>query len=111
MELKGWGIPGRANDADTPRALEAKEGVQIRPENITLASVTFQNYFRLYDKLGGMTGTAMTEAEEFHKIYQLEVVAVPTHRPMVREDETDLVYRSERAKFNAVIDEIEEKVA
>ena len=73
-----------------------------------MATITFQNYFRLYDKLAGMTGTAMTEAEEFHKIYQLEVVAVPTHQPMVREDDTDLVYLNENAKFNAVIDEIEE---
>jgi preprotein translocase subunit SecA len=73
-----------------------------------MATITFQNYFRLYDKLAGMTGTAMTEAEEFHKIYQLEVVAIPTHRAMIREDQTDLVYLNERAKFNALIDEIEE---
>jgi preprotein translocase subunit SecA len=78
---------------------------------VTLATITFQNYFRLYDKLSGMTGTAMTEAEELHKIYQLEVVAVPTHRPMVRNDETDLVYLNEKAKFNAVIDDIEEMTA
>ena len=75
---------------------------------MTLATITFQNYFRLYDKLAGMTGTAMTEAEEFHKIYNLEVVAIPTHRPMIRADDPDLVYRNEKAKFNALIDEIVE---
>ena len=75
---------------------------------MTLATITFQNYFRLYDKLAGMTGTAMTEAEEFHKIYKLEVVAIPTHRDMVRVDEADLVFRDEKAKFNAMIDEIVE---
>ncbi len=75
---------------------------------MTLATITFQNYFRLYDKLAGMTGTAMTEAEEFHKIYKLEVVAVPTHRPMVRDDFADLVYRNEQGKFNAILDEIVE---
>ena len=75
---------------------------------MTLATITFQNYFRLYDKLAGMTGTAMTEAEEFHKIYKLEVVAIPTHRPMIRDDEADLVYRNEKGKFNALIDEIVE---
>ena len=75
---------------------------------MTLATITFQNYFRLYDKLAGMTGTAMTEAEEFHKIYKLEVVAIPTHRPMIRDDEADLVYRNEKGKFNALIEEIVE---
>src|SRR4029079_16705282 len=74
----------------------------------TLATITFQNYFRLYDKLAGMTGTAMTEAEELHKIYNLEVGAIPTPRPMIRDDGTDLVYRNEGSKFNSVIDEIEE---
>ena len=75
---------------------------------MTLATITFQNYFRLYDKLAGMTGTAMTEQEEFYKIYGLEVVAIPTHRPMVRADHTDVVYRDENAKFNALIDEVVE---
>ena len=75
---------------------------------MTLATITFQNYFRLYDKLAGMTGTAMTEAEEFHKIYSLDVVAIPTHRPMIRDDEADLVYRNEQGKFKALIDEIDE---
>jgi preprotein translocase subunit SecA len=82
--------------------------VKVQRESVTLATITFQNYFRLYDKLAGMTGTAMTEAEEFHKIYELEVVAIPTHRPMIRDDEADLVFRNEMGKFNALIDEIVE---
>ena len=90
------------------QAIEAKEGVRIQNESITYATITLQNYFRLYGKLAGMTGTAATEGEEFFKIYKLEVVVIPTHRPMVREDANDLVYRSERAKFEAVAEEIEE---
>jgi preprotein translocase subunit SecA len=90
------------------QAVEAKEGVRIQNESITYATITLQNYFRLYDKLAGMTGTAATEAEEFFKIYKLEVVTIPTHRPMVRDDYNDLVYRSERAKFEAVAEEIDE---
>ncbi|MDP2350174.1 MAG: preprotein translocase subunit SecA, partial [Chloroflexota bacterium] len=88
--------------------VEAKEGLRVQRESRTLATITFQNYFRLYDKLAGMTGTAMTEAEEFSKIYGLEVVAIPTHRPMIRDDYPDLVFKNEVSKFNAVIDEIEE---
>jgi preprotein translocase subunit SecA len=90
------------------QAVEAKEGVRIQNESITYATITLQNYFRLYGKLAGMTGTAATEGEEFFKIYKLEVVVIPTHRPMIREDSHDLVYRSERAKFEAVAEEIEE---
>ena len=90
------------------QAVEAKEGVRIQNESITYATITLQNYFRLYGKLAGMTGTAATEGEEFYKIYKLEVVVIPTHRDMVREDYTDLVYRNERAKFEAVADEIED---
>ena len=101
-------MPGRRWSEGLHQAIEAKEGLRVRRESVTMATITFQNYFRLYDKLAGMTGTAMTEAEEFHKIYQLEVVAIPTHQPMIQEDETDLVYLNENAKFNAVIDEIEE---
>ena len=85
-------MPGRRWSEGLHQAIEAKEGLRVQRESVTMATITFQNYFRLYDKLAGMTGTAMTEAEEFHKIYQLEVVAIPTHRPMVREDDTDLVY-------------------
>jgi preprotein translocase subunit SecA len=107
-EFTGRQMPGRRWSEGLHQAIEAKEGLRVQRESVTLATITFQNYFRLYDKLSGMTGTAMTEAEEFHKIYQLEVVAVPTHRDMIREDEADLVYRDEKAKFNALIDEIVE---
>ena len=104
-------MPGRRWSEGLHQAIEAKEGVRVQRESRTLATITFQNYFRLYDKLSGMTGTAMTEAEEFHKIYNLEVVAIPTHRPMVREDLPDLVYKNEASKFNALIDEIEQMTA
>jgi preprotein translocase subunit SecA len=107
-EFTGRQMPGRRWSEGLHQAIEAKEGLRVQRESVTLATITFQNYFRLYDKLAGMTGTAMTEAEEFSKIYNLEVVAIPTHRPMIRADETDLVYRSEDAKFRAVIDEIAE---
>src|SRR5206468_12162970 len=92
------------------QAIEAKEGLRVQRESVTMATITFQNYFRLYDKLAGMTGTAMTEAEEFHKIYNLEVVSVPTHRDMIRTDESDLVYRNENGKFGAFIEEIGEMI-
>ncbi len=107
-EFTGRQMPGRRWSEGLHQAIEAKEGLRIQRESVTLATITFQNYFRLYDKLAGMTGTAMTEAEEFHKIYQLEVVAIPTHKDMIREDEADLVFRDEKAKFNALIDEIVE---
>jgi preprotein translocase subunit SecA len=107
-EFTGRQMPGRRWSEGLHQAIEAKEGLRVQRESVTLATITFQNYFRLYDKLAGMTGTAMTEAEEFSKIYKLEVVAIPTHRPMIREDSTDLVYRNENAKFNAVIEEIAE---
>jgi preprotein translocase subunit SecA len=93
------------------QAIEAKEGVRIREEYQTLATITLQNYFRLYDKLGGMTGTAMTEASEFDKIYKLGVVAIPTNMPIARDDLADLVYRTEDAKFNAVVEDIAERHA
>jgi preprotein translocase subunit SecA len=107
-EFTGRQMPGRRWSEGLHQAIEAKEGVKVQRESVTLATITFQNYFRLYDKLAGMTGTAMTEAEEFHKIYNLEVVAIPTHRPMVRDDEADLVFRNELGKFNALIDEVVE---
>jgi preprotein translocase subunit SecA len=107
-EFTGRKMPGRRWSEGLHQAIEAKEGLRVQRESRTLATITFQNYFRLYDKLAGMTGTAMTEAEEFHKIYNLEVVAIPTHRPMIRADEADLVYKNEAGKFNALIDEIEE---
>ncbi len=107
-EFTGRKMPGRRWSEGLHQAVEAKEGLRVQRESRTLATITFQNYFRLYDKLAGMTGTAMTEAEEFHKIYGLEVVAIPTHRPMVRDDYPDLVYKNETSKFSALIDEIEE---
>jgi preprotein translocase subunit SecA len=107
-EFTGRQMPGRRWSEGLHQAVEAKEGLRVQRESVTLATITFQNYFRLYDKLAGMTGTAMTEQEEFYKIYGLEVVSIPTHRPMIRDDEADLVFRNEDAKFNAVIDEIEE---
>ncbi len=107
-EFTGRQMPGRRWSEGLHQAIEAKEGLRIQRESVTLATITFQNYFRLYDKLAGMTGTAMTEGEEFHKIYKLEVVAIPTNKPMIREDDADLVFRNESGKFSALIDEIEE---
>ncbi|PKN33152.1 MAG: preprotein translocase subunit SecA [Deltaproteobacteria bacterium HGW-Deltaproteobacteria-19] len=107
-EFTGRLMPGRRYSDGLHQALEAKEKVKIERENQTLASITFQNYFRMYDKLAGMTGTADTEAEEFKKIYGLEVVVVPTNMPMIRNDSGDVVYKTEEEKFNAVIEEIKE---
>ncbi|MEG3662909.1 preprotein translocase subunit SecA [Celeribacter halophilus] len=107
-EFTGRMMSGRRLSDGLHQAIEAKEGVEIKPENITLASVTFQNYFRLYDKLSGMTGTAATEAEEFMEIYKLGVVEVPTNRPIQRIDEHDRVYRSEAEKLAAVVESIRE---
>ncbi|MGK5533472.1 preprotein translocase subunit SecA [Streptomyces sp. URMC 129] len=108
-EHTGRILPGRRYNEGMHQAIEAKEGVKIKDENQTLAKITLQNYFRLYDKLAGMTGTAMTEAAEFHQIYKLGVVPIPTHRPMARKDRSDLIYRTEVAKFAAVVDDIVEK--
>ena len=105
-EFTGRTMPGRRWSEGLHQAIEAKEGVKIQQENQTLASITFQNYFRLYEKLSGMTGTADTEAFEFQQIYNLEVVVIPTHRPMVRDDMNDLVYLSQREKFDAIIQDI-----
>ena len=107
-EFTGRLMPGRRYSEGLHQAIEAKEGVRVQRESITYATITLQNYFRLYSKLAGMTGTAATEAEEFWKIYKLDVVAIPTHRPMVREELVDLVYKTERAKFMAAADQIEE---
>jgi preprotein translocase subunit SecA len=107
-EFTGRMMPGRRYSEGLHQAIEAKEGVRVQRENVTLARITFQNYFRLYAKLGGMTGTAMTEADEFRRIYNLDVVPIPTHRPMVREDMSDFVFKSEDAKLNAVVEEIRE---
>jgi preprotein translocase subunit SecA len=108
-EFTGRLMPGRRWSEGLHQAVEAKEGVKIQNESRTLATVTFQNYFRMYDKLSGMTGTAETEAEEFSKIYGLEVVVVPTNRDMIRDDFADLVFRGQQGKWNAVIDEIVEE--
>ncbi|MCR9124954.1 MAG: preprotein translocase subunit SecA [Rhodobacteraceae bacterium] len=105
-EFTGRMMAGRRLSEGLHQAIEAKEGVKIQPENVTLASVTFQNFFRLYDKLAGMTGTAATEAEEFQEIYGLGVVEVPTNKPVAREDEDDKVYRTAAEKYQAMIDEI-----
>src|SRR5207245_2310507 len=107
-EFTGRQMPGRRWSDGLHQAVEAKEGVKVQQENQPLATITFQNFFRLYHKLAGMTGTAVTEAEEFHKIYKLEVLVIPTHRPMVRTDNSDVIYKNEAAKFNAVVDEIVE---
>ncbi len=105
-EHTGRILEGRRYNEGQHQAIEAKEGVRVREEYQTLATITLQNYFRLYDKLAGMTGTAMTEASEFDKIYRLGVVPVPTNMPMIREDKPDLVYRTEDAKFAAVVEDI-----
>jgi len=107
-EFTGRVMPGRRYSDGLHQALEAKEKVKIENENQTLASITFQNYFRMYKKLGGMTGTADTEAPEFKKIYNLDVIVVPTNMPMIRVDYTDVIYKTEQEKFNAVIREIKE---
>jgi preprotein translocase subunit SecA len=105
-EFTGRVMPGRRYSDGLHQALEAKERVKVEQENQTLASITFQNYFRMYGRLGGMTGTADTEAEEFGKIYKLEVLVVPTNMPMIREDHPDVIYKTEKEKFTAVIEEI-----
>ena len=105
-EFTGRKMPGRRWSDGLHQAIEAKENVTVEEENQTLATITFQNLFRMYKKLGGMTGTADTEASEFHEIYKLDVVQIPTNLPMVRKDNADLVYKNERGKFKAVIEEI-----
>ncbi len=107
-EFTGRMMPGRRFSEGLHQALEAKEGVSVQPENVTLASITFQNYFRLYKKLSGMTGTAATEADEFAEIYKLDVVEIPTNMPVIRKDEHDEVYRSYDEKLKAIVREIEE---
>ena len=108
-EFTGRVLPGRRYNEGMHQAIEAKEHVEIKSENQTLATITLQNYFRLYDKLSGMTGTAETEAAELHEIYKLGVVTIPTNRDMIRTDQTDLIYKTEEAKFAAVVDDITER--
>ncbi|MFC2057008.1 preprotein translocase subunit SecA [Chloroflexota bacterium] len=107
-EFTGRLMPGRRYSEGLHQAIEAKEGVKVQRESMTFATVTFQNYFRMHNKLAGMTGTALTEAEEFHKIYKLEVVVIPTNKPMIRQDYPDRIYRDEKSKFKAVVHEVEE---
>ena len=107
-EFTGRLMPGRRYSEGLHQALEAKERVKVQRESMTFATITFQNYFRMYNKLAGMTGTAVTEAEEFHKIYALEVVVVPTNKPMARQDFPDRIYKNEKGKFRAVVRDIEQ---
>jgi preprotein translocase subunit SecA len=109
-EFTGRVLHGRRYNEGMHQAIEAKEGVSIKDENQTLATITLQNYFRLYDKLAGMTGTAQTEAAELHQIYKVGVVPIPTNRPMIRADQPDVVYKTETAKFGAVVEDIAERV-
>lgn len=107
-EFTGRIMNGRRYNEGLHQAIEAKEGVEVKRESKTLATITFQNYFRLYDKIAGMTGTAMTEAEEFSEIYKLYPVEIPTNKPMIRIDHDDIIYKTELGKFNAVVDKIQE---
>ncbi len=106
-EFTGRQMPGRRWSDGLHQAVEAKEGVEVRGETQTLATITIQNYFRMYDKLAGMTGTAETEENEFHQIYDLDVMVIPTNRPVIRDDRDDLIFRTKREKYNAIMDEIE----
>jgi preprotein translocase subunit SecA len=108
-EFTGRQMPGRRYSEGLHQAIEAKEGVTVQRENHTLATITFQNFFRLYDKLAGMTGTAITEAEELNKIYNLDVVVIPTNKPMIRVDQPDYIYRTVEGKFDAVVEEIKRR--
>lgn len=107
-EFTGRLMPGRRYSEGLHQAIEAKEGVKVQRESRTLATITFQNYFRMYEKLAGMTGTALTSAEEFHKVYKLEVVEIPTNKPLARVDRKDVVYKTEAGKFQAIIEEVVE---
>ena len=110
-EFTGRLMNGRRYSSGLHQAIEAKEGIEIRKESQTLATITLQNYFRMYRKLSGMTGTAVTEAGEFWEIYKLDVVEIPTNVPLLRDDREDLIYKTKREKYNAVIEEIASLVA
>lgn len=107
-DFTGRLMPGRRYSEGLHQAIEAKEGVRVQKESRTLATITFQNYFRMYKKISGMTGTATTSAEEFFKVYKLEVMEIPTNKPMIRKDLTDVVYKSEKGKYNAIVEKIKE---
>src|SRR5205823_10780236 len=106
-EFTGRKMPGRQWSDGLHQSVEAKEGVRIKEETQTLATITLQNFFKLYKKICGMTGTAMTEASEFWKIYKLDVIAIPSNRPLVRTDFADMIYMTEKEKWDAVVEEIE----
>src|SRR5439155_10258825 len=106
-EFTGRLMPGRRYSDGLHQAIESKEGVTVEGETQTLATITLQNYFRMYGKLAGMTGTAETEAAEFFEIYKLDVTVIPTNKPMIRQDDEDLIYRTRREKYSAIIDEID----
>ena len=108
-EFTGRLMKGRRYSDGLHQAIEAKEGLEVQRESMTLASITFQNYFRMYQKLAGMTGTAKTEEEEFRNIYGMDVMVIPTNKPMVRDDRPDVIYKTMDAKFRAVVKEIEER--
>ncbi len=104
-------MKGRRYSDGLHQAIEAKEGLKIQNESMTLASITFQNYFRMYKKLAGMTGTAKTEEEEFRNIYNMEVIAIPTNKPVIRIDKPDMIYKTMDAKFKAVVEEVKKRHA
>ena len=108
-EFTGRLLPGRRYSEGLHQAIEAKEGVKIKEESITFATITFQNYFRMYEKLAGMTGTAKTEEDEFKSIYNTEVVVIPTNEPVIREDKNDFIFKTKQEKYNAIVDEIEKR--
>ena len=108
-EHTGRLMPGRRFSDGLHQALEAKENVEIEQETQTMATITIQNYFRMYEKLAGMTGTAETEAAEFHQIYKLDVTVIPTNRPCIRKDENDSIFKTKREKFNAILKDVEER--
>lgn len=105
-QFTGRLMKGRRYSEGLHQAIEAKEGVEIQNESMTLATITFQNYFRMYEKLSGMTGTAKTEEEEFRNIYNMNVIVIPTNKPIIRDDRADLIFKSMEGKFNAVVEDI-----
>ena len=108
-QFTGRVMPGRAYSDGLHQAIEAKEGVPIKEETVTLATITYQNFFRLFNKLAGMTGTAKTEEEEFRTIYNMRVIEIPTNKPIIRDDKPDLVFANQKAKFKAICDEVERR--
>ena len=108
-EHTGRLMPGRRFSDGLHQALEAKENVAIEQETQTMATITIQNYFRMYEKLSGMTGTAETEANEFHQIYKLDVTVIPTNKPCIRKDSNDSIFKTKREKFNAIVEDVEER--